>query len=166
MTFCDNKLLYRDNHLVGLVFIYNLFICFMKKIILLFTLSLVSNFCLSQNLHKETLFGVHIITVELKPGATMEQFKNFFVTYVVPEYEKHWKGLRGYLVKSVRGPYKNRFAIVWLFDTEKIRDSYFNSDGTPNEFENAAFKKVQPIEEKLKQYGTYSIEYMDDWVVQ
>ena len=139
---------------------------FMKKIFLLLTLSLSSGLCFSQTLHKETLFGVHVITVQLKPGATMEQFKNFFVTYVLPEYEKQWKGLKGYLVKSARGPYKNRFAIVWLFDTEETRDSYFNSDGTPNEFEKAAFTKVQPIEEKLKQYGTYTIEYKDDWVVQ
>lgn len=138
----------------------------MKKIFLFLTLSLSSGLCFSQNLHKETLFGVHVITVQLKPGATMEQFKNFFVTYVLPEYEKHWKGLKGYLVKSARGPYKNRFAVVWLFDTEEIRDGYFNEDGTPNEFEKAAFTKVEPIEEKLKQYGTYTIEYMDDWVVQ
>jgi len=129
-------------------------------------LFLMSACCFSQNLHKETLFGVHLITVELKPGATMNQFRDFFVKEVLPDYEKHWKGLKGYLVRSVRGPSKDRFAIVWMFDTERIRDSYFNSDGTPNELEKDALEKVKPVEQKLNKFGTYTIQYMDDWVVQ
>ncbi len=137
----------------------------MKNTFLTF-LVLLPVFCFCQQLHKETLFGVHLITVELKPGATIDQFKSFFVKEVLPDYEKHWKGLKGYLVKSVRGPSKNRFAIVWVFDTEAVRNSYFNADGTPNALEKAALDKVKPIEEKLARFGTYTVEYMDDWVVQ
>jgi hypothetical protein len=136
------------------------------KPILLIVMLLVTQYACSQTLHKETLFGVHPITVQLKPSVTMEQFKTFFVNEVLPEYEKQWVGLKGYLVKSVRGDHKDGYAIVWVFDTEKARDRYFNADGTPNDLEKIAFEKVKPIEEKLARYGTYTIDYKDDWVVQ
>jgi hypothetical protein len=126
----------------------------------------ISFFSFGQQLHKETLFGVHLIKVDLKPGATIEQFRDFFVKEVLPDYERHWKGLKGYLVKSVRGPSKNKFAIMWVFDTQAVRNSYFNADGSPNELEKAALEKVKPVEQKLARFGTYTIEYMDDWVVQ
>ena len=97
----------------------------------------------------------------------MESFKDFFVDEVIPVYEKQWIGLKGHIVKSVRGEYKNKFAIVWIFATEPTRDYYFNEDGTPNELEIKAFDKVKPIEEELKQkYGSYTVTYADDWVVQ
>ena len=138
----------------------------MKTLIVISALSLVYQFSFGQGLKKDNLFGVHVITVSLKPDATIEEFKSFFVKEVLPEYKKHWRGLEGYLLKSARGEYKDSFAIMWLFESEKIRDSYFNSDGTPNSEELKAFEKVKPIEEKLSKYGTYTIKYMDDWVVQ
>lgn len=117
---------------------------------------------------KGNLFGVHVIKVDLRSNVKLEEFRAFFVKEVVPEYEKHWDGLHGHLVKSARGNYKNSFAIVWLFETEAARDKYFQTDDKdkPNELEKAALEKVKPIEESLKRLGTYTIKYMDDWVVQ
>ena len=126
----------------------------------------MANFSFGQGLQKGNLFGVHVITVNLKPNATLDEFKTFFVNKVIPEYEKQWTGLKGYLVKSMRGPYKNSFAVVWLFETESARNKYFNADDSPNELEKSALEKVKPIEEELKKYRTYTIKYMDDWVVQ
>jgi hypothetical protein len=117
-------------------------------------------------LQKGNLFGVHVITVNLRPHVTLDEFAAFFVSHVIPEYEKQWTGLRGYLVRSVRGEYKNSLAIVWVFKTEAARNRYFTADDKPNELEKAAFERVKPIEEELKQYGTYTVKYMDDWVVQ
>jgi hypothetical protein len=138
----------------------------MKKIVIVITAVLIANLIFAQPLQKQTLFGVHLINVKLQPGVTLDQFKTFFTDSVLPEYEKNWSGLKSYLLKSARGPNKNSFAIMWLFKTEATRDKYFNADGTPNELEKEALEKVKPIEEKLKKYGTYTIKYMDDWVVQ
>ena len=138
----------------------------MKKHILIIAITLLTNFAFAQGLQKGNLFGLHVITINLKPNVTDDQFKTFFVSKVLPEYEKQWTGLKGYLIKSVRGEYKNRFAIVWLFESEKARNKYFNVDGTANELEKSALEKVKPIEEALKKYGTYTVKYMDDWIVQ
>jgi hypothetical protein len=133
---------------------------------LVLPMMLTASLCHGQELQRGNLFGVHVITVTLKPHVTLDEFKTFFVSKVIPEYERQWIGLRGYLVKSVRGEYKNRFAIVWLFKTEAARNRYFTADDKPNEYEKAALEKVKPIEEELKAYGTNTIKYMDDWVVQ
>ena len=138
----------------------------MKKILFILATIFISHLAFSQELKKNTLFGVHVLTIQLKPNATMEQFKTFFVNNVLPEYEKHWEGLKGYLVQSARGEYKNRFAIVWMFKTEAIRNKYFNADDTPNNLEETGLEKVKPINKELEKYGTYTIRYMDDWIVQ
>jgi hypothetical protein len=134
--------------------------------IIILPMILTASLCFGQGLQRGNLFGVHVITVNLKPHATLDEFKTFFVDNVIPEYEKAWVGLRGYLVRSVRGEYKTSFAIVWLFTTEAARDRYFTADGKPNDLEKAAFERVRPIEEALKKYGTYTVKYKDDWLVQ
>ena len=129
---------------------------------------LFSGGCHAQRLERGNLLGLHVMTVILKPDATLEQFESFYVREVIPEYEKNWPGLKGYLVKSFFDDSKNKFAIIWLFRTVADRNRNFNADGTANELERAALEKVKPVEEKLKKYGTYTVEYKheDDWVVQ
>jgi hypothetical protein len=118
-------------------------------------------------LQRGQLFGVHVLTVTLKPDVTLDQFIQVFVSRVIPEYEKHWIGLHGYLVQSARGPSKNRLAIVWLFESEAARNRYFTPGDTPNDLEKAGLEAVKPIEAWLKEhYGTYTVTYLDDWVVQ
>ena len=137
-----------------------------KKQIIIIAITLMANFSFGQGLQKGNLFGLHLTTVNLKPNVTIDEFKTFFVTKVIPEYEKAWIGLKGYLVKSFKR--ENSFAIIWLFESEAARNKYFTADDKPNELEKAAYEKVKPIEEELKKYGTYTIAYKDedDWVVQ
>jgi len=131
--------------------------------------SLVSIVCHAQRLERGNLVGVHMVTVTLNPDATMDNFTRFYVREVIPEYERNWPGLKGYLLKSFFGDSKNKFAIVWLFKTVADRNRNFNPDGSANELEKAALEKVKPIEDKLKKmYGSYTVQYTheDDWVVQ
>lgn len=140
-----------------------------KRCIVLIIGLLVSGPCWGQRLERGNLIGVHVVTVNLKPTASMEDFTKFYVDHVLPEYEKNWPGLKGYLLRSFFSDSKNKFAIVWLFKTVEDRNRYFNADGSANELEKAAYAKVKPIEDKLKDmYGSYSVQYTheDDWVVQ
>src|SRR2546430_14100263 len=91
----------------------------------------------AQGLERGNLIGVHVVTVNLNPNASMEDFTKFYVEQVLPEYEKSWPGLKGYLLKSFFGDSKNKFAIVWLFKTVEDRNRNFNADGSANELEKA-----------------------------
>ena len=120
-----------------------------------------------QSFKRDNLFGLHVLDVNLNEGVTMDEFQNFFINELIPEYEKHFIGLQGYLVKSVRGEYEGKLGLVWVFATEPTRDYYFNDDGTPNEYELENLAKVKPKEEELKdKFGSYEIHYKDDWVVE
>jgi hypothetical protein len=141
----------------------------LKKLIIPALLLFGSSAGYAQGLERGNLIGVHVVTVTLNPNATMEDFTKFYVEQVLPEYEKAWPGLKGYLLKSFFKDSKNKFAIVWLFKTVEYRNRNFNPDDTANELEITAREKVKPIEEKLKKtYGSYTVQYTheDDWVVQ
>ncbi len=58
------------------------------------------------------------MTINLDPEVTMNQFKDFYVNKVIPEYEKHITGWKGYLVKGIRGENINSFGVIWIVDTE------------------------------------------------
>lgn len=136
-------------------------------VIVTFLLSSLSSW--AQGLERGNLIGVHVVTVDLKPNVTMDEFTKFYVHEVLPEYEKNWPGLKGYLLKSFFRDAQNKFAIVWLFKTEADRNRNFDANDRANELEKAALEKVKPIEEKLKKmYGSYTVKYTheDDWVVQ
>ena len=140
-----------------------------NRLVVIAVLLLVSSVCYAQGLERGNLVGVHVVTVNLNPNATMDEFTKFYVEHVLPEYEKNWPGLKGYLLKSFFSDSKNKFAIVWLFKTVEDRNRNFNPDGSANELEKAALEKVKPMEEKLKKmYGNYTVQYTheDDWVVQ
>jgi hypothetical protein len=120
-----------------------------------------------QSLHRDNLLGIHPMEVKLNAGVTLDEFADFFNSDILPKYEKHWLGLKAYVVKSVRGEYPGKLAVIWVFATEPTRHHYFNADGTPNQLELDNFEKVKPIEEELKKrFGTYTISYKDDWVVE
>lgn len=137
-------------------------ISILTSLLLFFTLNLFS-----QSLQRDNLVGLHVIEVTLNDGVNMEEFQNFFINELIPEYEKHFIGLKGYLIQSVNGEYKDKFGLIWLFATQPTRDYYFNDDGTPNEYELESLARVKPKEDELKErFGSYKVNYMDDWVVQ
>jgi hypothetical protein len=131
--------------------------------------SVAFSVCHAGGLEKGNLLSVHIMSVTLKPNVTLEQFEAAFVREVLPEYDKNWPGLHGYLLKPFFRDSKNQFAIVWLFTTVADRNRNFDANDRANELERAALAKLRPIEDRFKQrYGNYTVAYThdDDWVVQ
>ena len=113
------------------------------------------------------LFGIHVMSVKLKPGIAVTQFEDFFVHKVLPEYERQWPEIHGYLLKSFKQ--SDRFAVVWRFNSVAARNKYFTADGKANALELKAREGVKPIEAELKaKFGDYTVTYTDgdDWVVQ
>src|SRR5260221_1074602 len=112
-----------------------------KQLLLIVAVLLIANVAFGQGLKKGNLIGIHRIkVVTLKPNVTMGQFETFYVGKVLPEYEKAWVGLKGYLLRSFKD--KNSFAIVWLFESEAARNKYFTADDKANELGIAAREQV------------------------
>jgi len=138
----------------------------MKKLLLTAAaLLLVAGATFGQTLQKGNLLGFHVVTVELNPDVTMEQFQEFYISKVIPEFEKNFPGWKGYSVKGIRGENENSFGMIWVMKSEEHRDKYFNEDGGLNELGTATWEKANPVLEELEKLGTYTSTYTD-WVIQ
>jgi len=136
----------------------------MKKLFSIAALIVVAKFCFAQKLQKGNLLGLHVMTVTLKPGVTMDQFTTFYVTKLIPVYEKQFDGAKGFLVKGRRGGSQDKLGVLWFFETEQARDKYFNKDGL-TEIGKAAAAKTEDVQKELEKLGTYTDEAYTDWIV-
>ena len=137
----------------------------MKKLIVVTALILFTGITFGQTLQKGNLVGMHILTINLDPDVTMNQFLDFFSSKVIPEIEESFPGWKAYLVKGIRGENANSFGLIYVIESEEDRNKYYNEDGSQNELGNSIVEKVQPIMTELNQLGTYTTEYTD-WLVQ
>lgn len=113
------------------------------------------------------LLTLHVMKVHLKPGVRMEQFQDFFIHRVLPEYERQWPEIRAYMLRGRVHP--GNLAVVWQFRSLAARDKYFTPGGKANALELRAREGVKPIEAELAaKYGTFEVIYTDDddWIVQ
>ena len=136
----------------------------MKKIILLAAFVIVAGATFGQTLQKGNLVGLHVMTINLDPDVTMNQYLVFYVNKYIPEFEKNFPGVKLYLIKGIRGENENNFGRIYFFDSEEVRDKYFEN-GTLNELGKSAFEKLQPITDELQKLGTYTSTYTD-WIIQ
>ena len=138
----------------------------MKKLILITAaLFLVAGTTFGQTFQKGNLVGHHVMTINLDPDATMNQFKDFILNKFIPEFEKNFPGMKMYLAKGIRGENENSYASISLFESVEIRNKYYNEDGSPTELGNSAMEKLQPIIEEGSKLGTFTSTYTD-WVIQ
>ena len=137
----------------------------MKKLILTAALILVAGITFGQTLQKGNLVGTHVLTIDLKPDVTMEQYQEFYISKVIPEFEKHYPYTKVYFAKGIRGENENSFGVIAVIKSEKYRDQNYNEDGSLNELGIANQEKLKPVMEELEKFGTYTSTYTD-WVIQ
>ena len=137
----------------------------MKKLVIIGILVLLCGITFGQTLQKGNLIGMHIMTVNLDPDVTMNQFLKAFSSKVIPEVEKNDPGWKAYIVKGIRGENENSFGLIYIIESEDDRNKYYNEDGSPNELGISWQEKMQPIMDELNQLGTWSTKYTD-WLVQ
>ena len=136
----------------------------MKKLLIVTALLLFAGIAFGQTLKKGNLIGVHVISVELKPGATMDQFIEFSIEKIIPAWEKSQEGLKIFLMKGIRGEQKNEIGWIVQFSDEAARDKSYNPDGSLSEFGEKVQEKMAPILAEAEKIGTWTSKYTD-WVL-
>ncbi len=136
----------------------------MKKLVFLAALILLSGLTFGQGLQKGNLVGTHSGSTTLQPGVTMEKFVEFYITRVIPEYDKNYPGSKAYLLKGLRGESKDGYMLIFVFKSEKDRDKYYNKDGSSTDLGKSADAKLKPVLDELNKLGTITSTYTD-WVV-
>jgi cytochrome oxidase Cu insertion factor (SCO1/SenC/PrrC family) len=136
----------------------------MKKLILIAAVILIAGSTSCQTLPKGTCFGLHVVTINLDPNATLNQFLDVWKNKVVPEYAKNFQA-DFYLIKGIRGESENCFGAMMVFKSVADRDKYFKSDGSFTETGQAAYDKMKPVMDELAKLGKTTSKYTD-WVIQ
>lgn len=115
---------------------------------------------------KGNVIGLHVASMKLKPGISREQFMEYYKNTVLGEYAKRWPEVKSFLIKGIRGEKKNSFGVMYVFESEAVRNKFFNEDGSPTADGQAVFQGMQPTFDRLEQeFGTATTVYTD-WVVQ
>ena len=136
----------------------------MRKFFIIIALLLFAGIAFGQTLQKGNLIGVHVMSVELKPGATMDQFIDFSNKKIIPAWEKSQEGVKIFLMKGIRGEQKNEIGWIVQFSDEAARDKSYNADGSLSEFGEKVQEKMAPIFTEAEKIGTWTSKYTD-WVL-
>ena len=136
----------------------------MKKLLLALVLIQFVGTLSAQTLQKGNLVGTHLLDLELKPGVTIEQFQEFYIDKVIPEFEKSREGWKLYLVKWIRGENKDRYGLLMIIESEEARDKHYNEDNSLSEFGKSAIESFMHVREELDKLVTISAKYTD-WLV-
>ncbi len=137
----------------------------MKKLLILSAMMLLAGTAFGQTLQKGNLIGVHVMTIDLKPGVTMDQFKEFYVNSYIPAFEKELPGCKLFLLEGIRGENKDSFGLLFYFNSVKDRNKYFNEDGSNSALAQKASDNLAPVTEEMNKLGTATTKYTD-WIIQ
>jgi hypothetical protein len=137
----------------------------MKRLCVLLALSLISGISWGQSLEKGNLIGLHVFTLDLKPGVTFDQYKDFFLTKYIPALNKNFPDVDHYLARGNRKENKDEIGLVVVFGSQEAKEKYYQKDGSTTELMNSLLEKVQPVRARLDSLGKVTADYME-WVIE
>jgi uncharacterized protein (TIGR02246 family) len=115
---------------------------------------------------KGNVVGLHVGQIKLQPGVTIDQFAQHYRESVIPEFEKTYPDVKLYLIRGIRGENKNGIGLIYFFESDDIRNKYFNPDETPTEAGKVLNAKMQPTYDALAKLRASATTKYTDWVVE
>lgn len=135
-----------------------------RKCILLAVLILTAVNAPCQILKKGSLIETSEITVNLKPGATIDDYFNMLQSQLAPATAIAFPGTEIYFTKAVRGEKEGKMGALWVFESVEAKNKFFKPDGQLTPAGEEATGKLAPILEALDEIGTTS-RTPTDWIV-
>ena len=142
----------------------------MKKLIIAAAFILLTGVAFGQTFQKGSILGLHVITVNLDPDVTYNQWKNVAVTKFIPAFNEEFQGdIELYYAKVDRGDDENGLSLIWIIKSVEVRAKYFTQEGTATELFNSKYEKAfQNLADEISALGTSNFTYghYNDWVIQ
>ena len=137
----------------------------MRKLLVITALLLFAGIAFGQTVQKGTIVGVHTSTVTLNSGVTLDQYLDFFTNKLIPEFEKNFPGAKLFLVKGLNREVKGEYGSIFIVESKKVYNKYWNDDGSYTDVTLAIAEKTQPIVDEGNKLGT-TTDVITDWVIQ
>jgi hypothetical protein len=142
----------------------------MKKLLIVTALVLFAGIAFGQTLEKGNILALHVITVNLDPDVSYNQWKNIGLTKLIPELNKQFQGdVKFYFAEVDRGDDENGLSLIYIFKSLEARAKYFTEEGASTELFNSRYEKaMQAFPDEISALGTTSFSYghYNDWVIQ
>jgi len=125
----------------------------MKRLLIITALLLFAGIVFGQTFQKGSFLKIHHLTITLKPGVTMDQYLEFTINTFIPEFEKHFPGVKAYIMQGGSGDHTNDtdYASLCYIESAEVFNKYFDAKGNFNEGGFAAIEKLSPTIEKLQE---------------
>jgi hypothetical protein len=137
----------------------------MKRLIFSVTIILFVGALNGQVMQKGSLLGFHVVDEpSLNAGVTIKQFEDFYYNKYIPEFLKLFTELEVIPLKGLRGEHVDKVGMIIVMKNEKVRDMYWNEDGSYNEASLALLEKLAPMLEEMNNMGT-AVDLYTDWLV-
>jgi hypothetical protein len=106
----------------------------LRYLSLIVVVTVVAVFTLMPRLRAQTSRGaagevIAIRELQLKPGVDVAEFERFVRETYNPSWQAAVPGMRGYIAKGDRGQQKGTYVLVFVFDSEKTRNTIFPKEG-------------------------------------
>jgi hypothetical protein len=137
----------------------------MKKLLIITALVLFAGVAFGQTMQKGSVIGLHTSVVTLNAGVTLDQYMDFINNTLFPEWEKHFPGIKLYLVRGLNREVKDEYALIFFAESKEVYNKYWNDDGSNTDETVAAISKVQPVIDEWNKLDS-STHVITDWVVQ
>lgn len=137
----------------------------MKNLLVALLLILSFGITNAQTFQKGNIIGSHVLNIELKIGITMNQFQDFYMNTIAPEFSRSRPGWTIFLVKGINGENKNNLGVMVVIDSEESFHKYFNEDNTPSELAKAANRKLIQVYDDLHEFVVSYDTKFTDWIV-
>lgn len=136
----------------------------MKKLIFISVLIIMAGVTYGQILQKGSFIGFHVYTINLDPDVTMNQYLDVWKNKVIPAFEENFQA-KFYIVNGIRGECENCIGAMMIWESEAVRNKFFDEEGELTEVGQAARDKCQPAFDELAKLGESTYKYTD-WVIQ
>ena len=138
----------------------------MKKLIFTTALVLCFGFLIGQTIKEGNVLGLHIYDqLELKPGVTMEQLEDFLVNRYAPAFNDVFSDMKVLPVKGIRGENEKMLGVIFIIESDKVRDKYWASEGVGTELGEKSFARLQPVIEEFNSLATSAGDRYTDWII-
>ena len=109
----------------------------MKKLIIAAAFILLSGTLFSQTLQKGSHFGLQALKITLDPDVTMNQYLDFTMNTFIPEAEKHFPGMKAFVVGGgmeigSSEEAKVEYSIIYFFESAEVFNKFFDAEGNPH----------------------------------
>ena len=117
-----------------------------------------------QKLESGAILGYHTGEFTLAEGVTSTQFEGFIAEEYLPALEKHFPGMKMFLLKGERGEHINNYGLLFYFENIEVRNEWIPEPGKLGEKGEKALEKMQDLVDKFYKMITQKTTYTD-WLV-